>query len=644
MIKINETKNEQLVKIFKNRFEDTTPLWAIVKDTYKKNKKMWSNKPDWLASVPRKRSKVMDNRIFLATESQLNKVTARPVKPGIIPANGTEEAQGIAESLQAVFLDGYKERGIKKTLKRGLRFLQFSRLMCIKIFWNQEIDDYDAKVVDSRKVRFSKNSTCEKESEIAIEVIDDKTILQLIETFPDKESDILSKTGISKEHAIETNVGVTYHEVWIGDGVFWEYKNLVLKKQRNPFYDFDGLLLTPEEMAEVSEIQEKDGERLPKLNGRRRRRMFAKFKDKQEERSGEEENGGQYESYLYNHFNKPRKPYIFGTILEVEDSPIGETSLIEMVTPLQIGVDKRKRQIDDNSDQMNGITKVDTDITTMTLADARRAHYDPEGLVYGPGVNQGVTRETGQSLPTMVFDDMQDSRGEIDEIFGTTGTFKGTGEGSETATGRAILREEGYSRLDEVISLVDYFGQEIYNWWFQLIKVRYTESHLVKIVGADKAIKTIDLMQDDLQDGIEIKIIPGQSLPEDKMFRSEKAKEDMEAGVIDLVTYLKATGGYDNPEEVAKRAMMFKTNPFSIIDLDEEDIKRIMEAQKLLAQMNPMESPEPDGQGVADARKRIEQLVNSPEFQQMEPEEQQSTLQKLKQQFQKVDRTVKPQQ
>lgn len=639
MIKILDTDNQQLVKIFHNRMEDTSSLWETVGRTYELNKKMWSNKPDWLATVPRKRSRVMDNRIFLATESQLNKVTARPVKPGVVPANGSQEAQEISESLQTVFLEAYKERGVKKTLKRGLRFLQFSRLMCVKVFWNQEIDDFDAKVVDSRKVRFSKNSTCEKESEIAIEIINDKTILQLIDLFPDMENDILKKEGIGKEQAITTNIETEYHEVWIGDGVFWVFKGLVLKKQRNPFYDFDGLLLTPEETAEINETQDVEGERLPQVNGRRRRQMFAKFKANQE---GREANDNEYQAYLYNHFNKPRKPYIFGTVLEVEDSPIGETTLIEMVTPLQIEVDKRKRQISDNSDIVNGITKVDTDITTMTKADARRAHYDPEGLVYGPGVNQGVTREMGQSLPTMVFQDMQDSRGEIDEIFGTTGTFKGSdGSGKETATGRAILREEGYSRLDEIIGLVDYFGKELYNWWYQLIKIRYTESHLVKIVGADKAINTVDLMQDDLQDGIEIKIIPGQSLPEDKMFRAEKAKEDMEAGVIDMVTYLKATGGYDNPEEVAKRAIMFKTNPFSILDLDQEDIKRIMEAQKLLAQMNPMETPEPDGEGVAEARKRIEQLVSSPEFQNMEPEEQQSTLQKLRQQFQKVDRTVK---
>jgi hypothetical protein len=648
MIDVLSTDDKLLSQIFKNRNNQAPELWDTVKKDYKKNIKIWSNNPDWLATVPRARSKTRDNRIFMATESQINKVTARPLKPMVSPANETDEAKEIAENLQTVFLEDYEKRSVKKNIKRGLRYLHFSRLICLKVFWNIEIDNYDVKVMDPRKIKVSKNATKEVESEFAIETIDDKTILDMIDLFPNKEAEILTRAGMSKETAMATNPDTTYHEMWIGDGVVWMYKNEVLEKIKNPMYDFDGLLLTPEEMAEIKETTDTaDGQALPRLNGRRRRQMFSKFKssqgDRRQEISDDPTKRSQYEVYLYNHHDKPRKPYIFGTILEVEDKPIGETTLIQMVAPLQEGVDKRKRQIADNADFVNGITKVDTDIVTMSLADARKTHYDPEGLVYGAGVSSGVTREFGTSLPAMVFQDLQDSRNEIDEIMGTTATLRGSGsDGEPTATGRAILREEGISRLDEIISLVDFIGAELYDWWFQLIKVKYTETHLVKSIGANKAARTIELMQDDIQEGIEIKIPPGQTLPEDKLFKAERAREDAQAGLIDPVTYFEQAGGYDNPERVAKRSVLFKANPFNVLALDDDDLEKIKEAHETikLVQGQPEISPEEvDGQKaqqVAQLRQRMEQIVASPEFQDLPPEEQEKTVGELKSQLQKL--------
>src|SRR3990167_3617063 len=484
MINILTTDDTTLVKLFGTRWQESASLWEQVDKSYKGNLLLWKNQPEWLSAVPQGRSKARDNRIFLATESQINKLTARPAKPMVSPSNGTAEAKEIANDLQILLLEAYRNRNVKKHIKRGLRNLHLGKLICLKTFWNSEIDDFDVRVADPRKVRFSKNSTNEDESEFAIEKIDDKRLLDLLELFPAKREAILKKVGVTEEQALINNPAVEYFETWIGDGVFWVFRGELLNKLQNPYYDFDGLLLTPEETASLQETEESaTGVPVPKLNGRRRRQVFSKFKESQADRQAEvkatPEAASKYEAYLYNHFDKPRKPYIFGTIFEVGDQPIGETTLIEQVAPLQENLDKRKRQIADNSDMVNGITKVDTDIVTMALADARRMHYDPEGLVYGAGVSTGVQREVGQGLPEMVFQDMLDSRKEINELFGTVATFRGSSDRQESATGRAILREEGLSRLDEMIDLVDYLGRELYGWWFQMIKVKYTESHLV---------------------------------------------------------------------------------------------------------------------------------------------------------------------
>ena len=630
MIDVPATENDVLIRIANNRWESSGDIAREIDSSFKKYKNIWKNNPEWLSNVPEKRSKVRDNRAFLAMESVINNLTGRPSRPNVLAGNETPEAKEIAEDLQEVFLEKYRTLNTKKTIKRGLRYLFFSKIMVVKMFWDKDIDDFNVKTVDPRKVRFGKTSTNEEESEFAIEEIDEP-ILSVISKFPEKEAEILKQEGIAKEDATVSNKNVTYKEIWIGNGVAWVFKNEVLSKILNPYYDFEGILLTPEEKASLNAE-----------NGQRRRDLVSKHRLEQGKRKAEAkeagESGGEvtYENYLFNHFDKPRKPYIFGTVLEVEDKPIGETSLLEQVNPLQEGIDKRKRQIDDNADFMNGITKVDTELVNVSRADAQRIHYDTSGLVYGPGVSQGVTRETGKELPSLVFNDLEHSIAEVDNIFGTQPTFRGDGAQDETATGRAILREQSLSRLDELISLVDYITYEIYNWEFQMMKALYTETHLVKPIGQTKSDRVIEIIQDDLQDGIEVNIIPGQVLPEDRIFKAERAREDAKDGLIDPVTYLEAAGGYDNPEQVAKRLLMWKTNPFSLVELDDEDLKKLMEANEALSKIGQgvnAGEPDPKSIEVAKTRERIQQFLQSDKFKKLPENEQKIVIGRIREQF-----------
>lgn len=685
MINVETIGEANLLSIYRSRKTDSQSAAEAIKKTFDTNVRDWEAKPEWLARVPAKRSKVRDPRSFLATESQINKLTARPVKPMVLAANESADSKEVATDLQDYLLEFYRTRGVKKVFKRGLRGLHHTRLFSVKMFWNSEIDDMDIAWVDPRKLRVSKNASCEKESEFCIENIDTKRLLDLLALFPDEKEKILKGAGLSEKDAQLKNPPVEYEEMHIGDGVFWVYKNEVLKPIRDPYWDFDGILLTPAEKAQIEDRDQKTG--LPTMNGRRRRLAFQKFKqnqgDIQQAIKQNPEEAGKYEAYLYNYFDKRRKPYIFGTVLEVEDGPTGRTSLIEMVHSLQENIDKRKRQISDNADTVNGVTKVDTSIVTMSLAHAQQAHHDPAGLIYGAGVNNGVTRETGKELPAMVFQDLQDSRNELDDIFGTSATFRGSEKGgSETATGRAILREEGNSRLDEFVTLIDYIGQEVYSWCIQFIKVKYTVSHLAKGIGIGKAQRAIEIMQDDV-DGVELKVMPGQTLPEDLIYKSERAAEDLKAGVIDPVTYLESLGGYENPKEVVKKAAMFRASPFTIVDMTDKDIADLQKGLQILAMATPQGPADkvsesisfkdlpPDGQvqmakkvgiviggtatpgtapaeadkvaNVAEVRKRIETITADPAFQKLPPDQQKAKLGEMRSALQALAGNAQPQ-
>ena len=246
--------------------------------------------------------------------------------------------------------------------------------------------------------------------------------------------------------------------------------------------------------------------------------------------------------------------------------------MISLSSELQRGIDKRKMDIDENCELMNGILKVDASV--MGKSDAQRIRFETKGVIWGKGVKDGVTRETGPALPDMVFKDMLDSREEIDNIMAATSAFKGQQQGVETKAGRLALIQQSYLRLNELVQVVDYVSKEVFDWAFQLAKTRYTEYHYANTTGKDSNNETIELIQDDFISGSEVTIIAGKSLPKDNEFKFEQAQNDVAKGYISPIDYLHIAQ-YDNAKELAKNAVMYHLSPVAAVGLTPDDMAKI---------------------------------------------------------------------
>jgi hypothetical protein len=246
--------------------------------------------------------------------------------------------------------------------------------------------------------------------------------------------------------------------------------------------------------------------------------------------------------------------------------------MITQAIPLQENIDERKRDITENAKIMNGVILVDSSV--MGKADAQKLRYEAQGIIWGKGVLQGVKRETGPALPAFMVEDMIDSRREIDEIMAASSAFKGNREGQETKAGRLALIQQSFMRLNEMVQLIDYILYESFNWDYQLMKVKYTEHHFAKVLGENEAAETITLIRDDFEDGTEIHIIPGKTLPEDNEFKYNQAQMDVKSGFLAPMDYLRIAG-YDDPKLLAKNAFMAKVAPASVVGLSEADKQKI---------------------------------------------------------------------
>lgn len=590
---LDDTSKARLVE---TRWSSSSELWDIVERIYKNNVAIYSNQSNWVENVPfiRKKWVVQANRIFVNMEAVINSLIANPPGINVLPSRDGDVAQEFARKLESFLRKKYTDLNAKEVLRMGLRNLYFGRFIVIKAFWNPTINDFDYRALDPRKVRVGKYARKEPDSEFVIEEIEDN-LCAVIERFPAKKQELMQKYGIYNDAELYIkNPDVKYKEAWIQDYVIFKLEDIILDCIKNPYWDWDGILITEEESAEL--MGDKG------LQGDARRQKLQAIKLNQKERRASQvpppepgiiEKGvsavknligmGQptegatepvqepvtYKQFFFNYFDNPRKPYIFATIFNNENTPIGRTDMITLSAELQRNIDKRKMDIDENCELANGILKVDSDV--MGKSDAQRIRFETRGVIWGKGVVNGVQRETGQALPQMVFDDMIDSRQEIDNIMAATSAFRGEREGQETKAGRLALIQQSYLRLNELVQVVDYVSGEMFAWGMQLAKSRYTEYHYAKWMGKEGAREVIELIQDDFEDGQELTVIAGKQLPVDDEFKFEQAQNDVLQGFISPPDYLEIAK-YDNAKELSKRAVLYKQNPMEAVGIPQNEM------------------------------------------------------------------------
>lgn len=332
------------------------------------------------------------------------------------------------------------------------------------------------------------------------------------------------------------------------------YQDIILYKAKNPYWDWDGIPMTLEQQFFFDSLTDTKSK-----------------KEFLESIRGQEVDNTLF-AYKYNYFNFPRKPYIFASVFNYEKKPVGSTDLITQSIPLQDDIDETKRNITENARIVNGIVKVDSSV--MSQEEAQKLTFQTGGIVYGAGVHQGVTRETGMPLPNFVLENLNDSRNQIDDVMASSSAFRGVREGQETRGGRLALIDQSFLRLNEFVQVVDYLDGEIVDWFMQLGKLFFTEGHIAKIIGPNDARETIELTRDDFEDGVEVRIIAGKSLPEDRQFKYEQAQKDIELGILSKKDYLEIAG-YNNPNQLVKNKVIEEMNPPLSAGLSQEEMMQV---------------------------------------------------------------------
>lgn len=541
--------NEDLIKLT-TKWEKA---WNIseVKSEWEKqceeNEKYWLGKHYHQSKADSSRPDV-DNAIFEALEIYLPQVTRRNPEAMVSLVTGKNEGEDDPEiqKLYDEFVKKLKNTlgDIADDLKFRLKLKKVARHWAIyvlgaaKMGWDTNKDMPTFKAVRAKKLILDPESTIDEDGYTGNRIgeyrkMEAAKLLSTLEAVGGESGGI---TEVKKLVDKNTGTEIQFIEWWTEEYICWTLGKEVLMKKKNPHWNYK-TTTTPEPTVDEA------GNEIP---------------------------GEPVEEEGENHFPVPKMPYVFLSVFNLGKKPVDDTSLIGQNLSNQDRLNKRNRQIDRNVDDMNGGMIVSLERSGLTQQQAKGVTQALRngGVVAIPAgaPRDAVDRMSGTSLPADVYNDRQDTRNRLADIFGTRGSSAAGLTTEKTVRGKYQNRALDTDRIGGGVSeYLEQFADDVYNWIVQLLYV-YDETY-VTAKGKPK---------------VRITIKEGSLLPKDSQTIANQAIELAGSGKMSLIDLYKALER-PNPEELAANAWL-EVNAPEVLYSSDPRIQQVIQMRQQAAQ------------------------------------------------------------
>lgn len=553
--------DEELIQLIKRPIELSEAYWNSRKGTDGRNgpnlkEAREKNRRYWLGDQVDDRElydhnvKYIDNRIFVAVETVSSAVSARNPQPESAPAQDTITSRQLAKDVENGLLAyADKFRLNVSVFRPAVRHLLIYRLGVVKQRWDEDLGpggEIRTEYVHPNDILVDKDALPGENPRFIRQTLR-ATVEELCLKFPETEEKVYKHLGIQRQVRSQLGKLVAYHEVWFTyyksgkpmEGVAWVLDNkIVLGKMTSPNWVED--------------------------DGKKARKNF---------------------------LDAPVKPYFPLNYLNLGESWIDDTASLEQSIPLQDIVNRRGRQIVENADQASGGMTLNS--TMINAKDAAELTGDPlEKLMVSGDVRAAAARLAPALLPSYVLEDKYDARNEIDNIFATQSISRGEESKNNTLGQDQLLLRQAMGRQEDIVRALDDLAHRVYRHTVQMMKVYYTEEHWFAVNGEDGQFDFIALKSDKIEDGLDLKVKGGTSLPLDKAAMRDTALELNKTGMIDPLSLYEDLG-VPNARKRVERLMKWKQEELApgsyMKDLQEEEFNReaFMDIQVLLANKMP---------------------------------------------------------
>lgn len=523
-----DIEDSELVSLIDKRIGKAKEDYDKLDSIGSQNENYWLGKQLDIKKLRDFKSRVVENVIFQSVETIVPIITSKTPEPVVKSASETPESVSLAKQYQKVLTNMFEFEKMKGKFQMITRHNMLRRLGILKYKYDPETDKIVTEYV------LPQNVVVDKNGDFVAEYLED-SIGDLIKKFPEAGDQIVQEFKLKADRNddgtfnLETidskglATKIKYVEFWTDEYVCWKYKTIIFKKLKNPNFDYTGV----QNMTTDEHGQEVAGE-----------------------------------VYYYNYFDKPKMPYIFYSVFNLGKNVWDDTSLVEQGLPLQDVINKRQRQIDDNFSD-NGVLMGSGDF--ITKEELAKYVGDPEDKVWVEHGNpsEGINRLPPKQLAPFTYESLQGLKSSVDNVLGTHSTTRGERTGKETLGGRQILREADFGRIDLLVRGLEEVADELYKAWMHMMKVYYTQTHFARIIGKDGAQEIIEYSRASIENGIEISVKEGSTLPVDKVSQRQEAIELMQMGSIDPISLFERLE-WANPMESAKRLFLWKNSPLEL--------------------------------------------------------------------------------
>lgn len=503
-------------------------------------------------------SKYHDN-ILYEIESTLKPLAMSRLPDLIVtPGNDSEEAKLMAQELSKVVDTQIKNRENRQVLGMVFKHRPVYFVGIIKVRWDKEKGDYVFEAIhpDLVDVDYTSSSS-DAESMKWVSQIVPLTVKETLMRFPDaKEEFIKELNGEGIKPAADKSwedmaTKVKIREVWFTwykkaeeegkwkriEGVMWKYHGCMLKKMKNPNFDYNG------------------EERYFKLDENGQKKELTAEESMNIIATGMLPPDVTKEKVYYNYFKHPRKPYYFLTYDQWGKQPFDETTELEQNVANQKTHDRRGKQIEETLDSRGH--HIWSKESGLKSGDVQKMDMnDPDQDVVVDGDVNNVHKFIPPDRPTP--DEYGDLKSIESRMYAVAGANAVRGQmQTDVATTNQIARESDFTRADDYVEdTVNAAAEWMGEWALQLIKLRYTKDHFKEILGVAGEIVYVRLNRNMVREGMIVKI---KASGTDKLKAQNNAMQMAKLGMIDPVQFYRDMGLSD-PEGRARQVMLWMTD------------------------------------------------------------------------------------
>lgn len=440
----------------------------------------------------------VDNRIFNAVETFLPIATRANPDP-LVKSDSSPEGLELSKNVKNALVDWADKTKFRMKLKKGTRHWTLNRLGVWKISYNVLKDEIECEAENPKSMKFDPDGYWDDAGLFRGEWLSlDKKLSAavLLEMFPKFEEKIKTQANNQMSRKL------TLEEWWYrGTEVFYFIGDESVGTFKNPNWNYDGEMLRtdPETQEEIS---------VPII--------------------------GQNHKFGT---NQPMFPFVGLSVFSTDEHPHDDTSLIIQNIPLQDLTNKRLRQIDRNADSQNNGMIVSGDYYTKEQAAEVSTFLRKGGTVWQPSgdVNRGSRRDAAPQLPGDIYEQLNDTRAQLDGIFGISGSTPEGIQDEDTVRGKIMVSQQDGSRIGGgVTEYLEQCADTIYNFVVQFMYVYYDEPHYVSAMGQNGAAEMIQLRNTDFTLDVNVTVKEGSLIPKDPLTERNEAMDLWTAQAIGL--------------------------------------------------------------------------------------------------------------